>query len=47
VLDGQSRVEDKAKVNVTDGNAPATNKGVAPPDTKAETADAKATGSTP
>jgi multidrug efflux system membrane fusion protein len=45
VLDGQSRVEDKAKVNVTDANAPASNKGVAPPDTKAP--DAKAAGTTP
>jgi len=47
VLDGQSRVEDKAKVNVTDPNAPATNKDIAPADTKTKASDAKAAGSTP
>jgi len=48
VLDGQSRVEDKAKVNVIDPNSPATNKDTAPPaDTNAKASDAKAAGATP
>ncbi|HEY0230605.1 MAG TPA: efflux RND transporter periplasmic adaptor subunit [Dokdonella sp.] len=47
VLDGQSRVEDKAKVNVTAPDAPATNQGATPADAKTSASDAKAASATP